>query len=308
MIPVKELKKYSKKMDYTYTLGAFPTFELLENCPRRAEQVIISTQANADIREKAERICASNGIPLLENDRALERIRDKEACILAGVLRKYQDSLQADQDHVVLVNPGDMGNLGTIVRTCVGFGVRNLAVIEPAAELLHPKTIRASMGALFSIHFEHFASFGDYREKYGKDRDCYPFMLKGAISLDQLTRRKREGDHPHGERMSESVEAGGKSFDGLCRKQSERSDSGISQLGKHVAAGETGTASCVPFGREQSRPFALIFGNEATGLDDSFLEVGQSVLIRHSDKIDSLNLSMAVGIALYEFTRGWFSD
>lgn len=247
MIPAKELKKYSKKMDYTYTLGAFPTFELLENCPRRAEQVIISTQANAEIREKAERICALNGIPLLENDRALERIRDKEACILAGVLRKYQDSLQADQDHIVLVNPGDMGNLGTIVRTCVGFGVRNLAVIEPAAELLHPKTIRASMGALFSIHFEHFASFGDYREKYGKDRDCYPFMLKGAVSLDQLT-------------------------------------------------------------REQLRPFSLIFGNEATGLDDSFLEVGQSVLIRHSDKIDSLNLSMAVGIALYEFTRGWFSD
>ncbi len=276
MIPVKELKRYSKKADHTYTLGAFPTFELLENCPRRAEQVIISTQANADIREKAERICASNGIPLLESDRALERIRDKEACILAGVLRKYQDSLQADRDHVVLVNPGDMGNLGTIVRTCVGFGVRNLAVIEPAAELLHPKTIRASMGALFSIHFEHFASFGDYRGKYGKDRDCYPFMLKGAVSLDQLTRRKREGDHPHGERMSESVEAGGRSF---------------------------GSS-----GREQSRPFSLIFGNEATGLDDSFLEMGQSVLIRHSDRIDSLNLSMAVGIALYEFTRGWFSD
>ena len=156
----------------------------------------------------------------------------------------------------------------------MGFGVRNLAVIEPAAELLHPKTIRASMGALFSIHFEHFASFGDYREKYGKDRDCYPFMLKGAVSLDQLTRRKREGDPPHSERMSESVEAGGRSF---------------------------GSS-----GGEQSRPFSLIFGNEATGLDDSFLEVGQSVLIRHSDRIDSLNLSMAVGIALYEFTRGWF--
>lgn len=294
MIPVKELKKYSRKMDYTYTLGAFPTFELLENCPRRAEQVLISAQANAEIREKAERICASNGIPLLENDRALERIRDKEACILAGVLRKYQDSLQADDNHVVLVNPGDMGNLGTIVRTCAGFGVRSLAVIEPAAELLHPKTIRASMGALFSIHFEHFASFGDYREKYGKDRDCYPFMLKGAVPLDQLN-------------MSVPMREG-KSFNDRCRKQRERSDAEINQRNEFAAAGETGTAGCALSERKQTRPFSLIFGNEATGLDDSFLEVGQSVLIRHSGRIDSLNLSMAVGIALYEFTRGWFWD
>lgn len=243
MIPFKELKKYSRKADHTYTLGAFPTFELLKNRPDQAVQVVIGTQANREIREKAERICKENGIPLLENDRALERIRDKEACILAGVLRKYRDSLEHGADHVVLVNPGDMGNLGTIVRTCAGFGVDNLAVIEPAAEIFHPKTIRASMGALFSIHFERFASFADYRGKYGKNRDCYPFMLKGAADLGS-------------------------------------------------------------FERDPGRPFSLIFGNEAAGLDDSFLEAGRSVVIRHSGRIDSLNLSMAAGIALYEFTKG----
>ena len=47
----------------------------------------------------------------------------------------------------------------------------------------------------------------------------------------------------------------------------------------------------------------LIFGNEATGLEDSDLKLGQSVLIKHSKNIDSLNLQTAVSIALFHFTQ-----
>ena len=51
------------------------------------------------------------------------------------------------------------------------------------------------------------------------------------------------------------------------------------------------------------KPFSLVFGNEATGLDDSFLSVGTSVIIAHSDRIDSLNLPIAASIAMYEATK-----
>jgi TrmH family RNA methyltransferase len=47
-------------------------------------------------------------------------------------------------------------------------------------------------------------------------------------------------------------------------------------------------------------PFTLIQGNESTGLDDSYLELGESVCIPHSKDIDSLNLSVATGISLWE--------
>lgn len=47
---------------------------------------------------------------------------------------------------------------------------------------------------------------------------------------------------------------------------------------------------------------SLIFGNEATGLDASFKDCGQSVKIRQSEKIDSLNLSVAASIAMYAFS------
>jgi TrmH family RNA methyltransferase len=44
----------------------------------------------------------------------------------------------------------------------------------------------------------------------------------------------------------------------------------------------------------------LIFGNEASGLDyETYKNIGSSVVIAHSDKIDSLALPVAVGIALF---------
>lgn len=50
--------------------------------------------------------------------------------------------------------------------------------------------------------------------------------------------------------------------------------------------------------------FALIFGNEASGLPEAFATYGTSVLIPHSSRIDSLNLSVAAGIGMYAFTTG----
>ncbi|MFQ7172694.1 MAG: TrmH family RNA methyltransferase [Thomasclavelia ramosa] len=46
----------------------------------------------------------------------------------------------------------------------------------------------------------------------------------------------------------------------------------------------------------------MVFGNESSGLPDDYLKYGQSVFIPHSDKIDSLNLSMALGITLCHFS------
>ena len=51
--------------------------------------------------------------------------------------------------------------------------------------------------------------------------------------------------------------------------------------------------------------FDLIFGNEASGLPDDLLDYDESVVIKHSDKIDSLNLPISVGIALYEFSKSF---
>lgn len=237
-----QYKRYNDKAEYSYCFGPFPTFELIENRPQEAIEVLYHSQTSETIRDKLEYICQSQGIPCEQNDKIIQRIRDKENCLVVGVFRKHETVLSPERSHIVLVNPSDMGNLGTIIRTAVGFGLPDLAIIRPGAAICHPKTVRASMGSLFRLNFQYFDSFAGYRDAYGKGRSMYPFMLKGSVGLDQLQ-------------------------------------------------------------RERGELYSLIFGNEATGLPDAFFQEGQSVRIRHTDNIDSLNLSLAAGIAIYEFTK-----
>ncbi len=236
------LKRYQKTDNYSYCFGAFPTFELLKNRPNVLKVVLIHSSVNNEIQVQIKDICDKKHIEFVINDKLVERIRDKDAHIVISVFEKYTCSLNSINNHVLLVEPSDYGNIGTIIRTCVGFGIHDLAIIGQSADLFNPKVIRASMGAFFKLNIQHFKTFQDYKKVFLKQRQFYPFMLKGAQKLGA-------------------------------------------------------------FPIDHSIPFSLIFGNEATGLDDSFLNVGQSILIPHSKDIDSLNLSLAVGIALYEFTK-----
>lgn len=236
------LKKYAKKMEHSYAMGAFPTIELLKHQPEHVLKVLLHPDMNSQAQmEIISGLCTQHGIPLERNGKAVEKLRDKENIFAVGVFEKYRNVLEPEKNHIVLVNPSDMGNMGTIIRTSIGFGIVNLAIIEPGVDVFNPKVVRASMGSLFQLNFCYFKSFEEYKEQAGS-RKLYPFMLKGAVSLQELQREK----------------------------------------------GET---------------YSLIFGNEATGLPDSFADEGQSVVIRHTDHIDSLNLALATGIGIYEFTR-----
>lgn len=236
------LKKYQRKMEHSYTLGAFPTIELLQHKPEKVIRVLIHPDMNSEAQfHVISDLCEKHGVPYEINRKDVEKIRDKENCLSIGVFEKYEEDLKDTPGHIVLVHPSDMGNMGTIIRTAIGFGIRDLAIIEPAVDMFHPKVVRSSMGALFQMRFHRYLEFKHYKKEF-PDRSLYPFMLKGAVDLQEFQRDKRHN-------------------------------------------------------------FSLIFGNEATGLPDEFAMEGQSIRIRHRDTIDSLNLSMAVGIALYDFTK-----
>ena len=50
-------------------------------------------------------------------------------------------------------------------------------------------------------------------------------------------------------------------------------------------------------------PYSLIHGNESKGLEEKYLDIGQSVYIPHSKEIDSLNLSVATSISIWEASK-----
>lgn len=234
-----DIKPYKKDYEYSYTLGAFPTIELLKTRPDKVREVIVHSSFT-DI-ETIEQYTRKNNIPVVINDKLIGKLSDKENCFVIAVFDKYDSVLSKEKPHVVLVNPGNMGNMGTIMRTAIGFGIKDMAIISPGVDIYNPKTVRASMGALFRMNVSYFESFEDYKKDYG-NHEIYCFMLNAK---KQLT----VGDCKHGK----------------C--------------------------------------FSLVFGNEATGLPDSYLNEGTSIIIPQTDEVDSLNITIAAGVGMFIFTR-----
>ena len=234
-----KIQRYKHDLDVSYALGATLTFELLKCRPDLVTRVFLSSATErSDAVERLLDVCRQRDIPIETSDKAFNILSPKGNCFVIGEFRKFAGTL-SDASHIVLVNPSDAGNLGTILRTAVGFGVTDIAVIRPAVDAFDPKTVRASMGALFHTEIEYFDCVEDYRARFPK-RTLYAFMLKASTPLPEIA------------------------FEEPC---------------------------------------SLVFGNEATGLPDRFADFCTPVIIKHSRAIDSLNLPMAAGIALYEFTK-----
>ena len=238
-------KAYKKDFDYTYTLGVFETIELLKNRPDLVLRVYIKSNSykNKGI-PIIDEICREKHIELIESDNTIQKLSKKDNCFAIAIIKKYEMTLQ-EGNHVVLVNPGDMGNMGTIMRTMLGFNYYNLAIIRPGVDVFDPRVLRASMGAMFHLNIEYFDSFEDYLKRF-PSHDIYTLMLKGATNIHKV--ESKEGYH------------------------------------------------------------SLVFGNESSGLPDEYLDYGKSIFIPHSHHIDSLNLSMALGMTLMHFSKDEFKD
>lgn len=240
------MKKYKKEFDYSYTLGAFPTMELVHSNRYKIRKIVVSSKFdNEKVKKELLDFCKQQKIEFEINDHEIEKVSEKENCYVVGFFEKKYQELEKERPHVVLVNPANGGNLGNIMRTMIGFHLENLAIITPSVDAMDPKTIRASMGAIFHLNIEFFSSFEEYEKKY-LNHAIYPFMLKATNSLSKL--------------------------------------------------------------KEKAKLYSLVFGNEGSGLSDDFLKYPNATIIRHSKKIDSLNLTTAIALACYEFTKEEFLE
>ena len=235
-----KFKKYDKQEGYSFTFGIFPTFELVKNKPKEVICLLVHSKLkiSEDITSLFD-MCNRQNIEVITDDKTIERIAEKDNCLIVGVLRKYPIKTNNEGKHLVLVNPSDMGNMGTIMRTMLGYGITNLNIVKPCVDVFNPKVIRSSMGAIFSLNICEFENIEEYLKSNNNKK--YFFMLDGKEILGKFIPEKNN--------------------------------------------------------------FDLIFGNEGSGLPHFLIDEDTSVVIKHSNKIDSLNLPISVGIALYEFSK-----
>jgi TrmH family RNA methyltransferase len=239
VIPTGQLKKYRKEFPYSYSFGVFPTLELLTHRPEQVVRVVAHSRGERGSGlGKLEALCREKSIPFETNDRAVERLSHKGNIYVFGVFAKYDTPLSASANHLLLVNPSDNGNLGTIARTMLAFGFRDLALISPAVDAFNPHVVRASMGATFALNLAYFESLAAYQVKFG--HRLYPFVLGATRELGRVRFRA---------------------------------------------------------------PYTLVFGPEGAGLEPGVADLGESVMIPQSPLVESLNLAVAVSVALYEAQR-----
>jgi RNA methyltransferase, TrmH family len=178
------LEKYRKDLPYSYAPGIFPCMEAVINKPESVSRLLVSSRAgDSDGIRKLRELCLRQNIRCEEADKVLSHLSGKDNCYAAVVFeKKYQQPVDGNS-HVVLFNPSDSGNIGTIFRTALGFGMRDIAIIRPSADFYDPHTVRASMGAVFSLNVWEYDSFEEYRMQF-PGNELYPFMLDGSILLD----------------------------------------------------------------------------------------------------------------------------
>lgn len=230
-----KVTRYRRENEVSYTLGATLTIELLKIRPDLVVKILVSSSLQKNsAAEYLYQLCRESQIEIEQNDKAFHILSPKGNCYVIGIFRKYEAPLLPGS-HIVLVNPSDAGNLGTIIRTAVGLGLARIAIIRPGVDIFDPKTVRASMGALFHSRFQYYESLEAYRRQFPQQH-LYSFMLRRSTPIHNITYEK---------------------------------------------------------------PYSLLFGNEATGLPDDYADFTRAVLIPHSGAIDSLNLPIAAGIAMF---------
>ncbi|MBR6959456.1 MAG: TrmH family RNA methyltransferase [Clostridiales bacterium] len=178
-----KVTRYHKGDKTTYSLGATVTMEYLVNRPSIVRAVILHPDTSPEITDRIKELCKGTGIEITYDAKAFNILSQKENCFVIGVIDVEEDSI-GEGSHVVLVNPSNSGNMGTIVRSCAGFGIDGIAIVLPAADIHDPKTIRASMGATSRVKVEVFNTFDEYRARF-PENNLYPFMLDGSTLLQE---------------------------------------------------------------------------------------------------------------------------
>ena len=174
------VKHYRKEDSNSYALGATLTVELLKYRPEIVNAVYYHSLCK-DI-SPYESLCKAHNIPFIQSDKAFNILSQKENCFVLADFQKETFDLSSSSNHLLLVNPSNAGNLGTILRSAAAFGVKDVAIISPAVDVYDPKTVRSSMGALFHLNVKYYDTLSAYLEDAG-ERNLYPFMLKATETL-----------------------------------------------------------------------------------------------------------------------------
>ena len=165
MISKTELQYYSSLLNKKYRQaenkfiveGKKSVFEGL-NSNYNCEIIFITSKFADENKDIVSRLSKVKKKFISLKQKEFEKISDTETPQgIAAVFQKPKNiflltAFTEDKIVVMLDNISDPGNLGTIIRNCDWFGIKNILLSESSVDYTNPKVIRSSMGSVFHVN------------------------------------------------------------------------------------------------------------------------------------------------------------
>lgn len=121
--------------------------------------------------------------PTIISDKELERIStlvspNQVFAVFERPISKLNKSDIFNSCSIVLDNLNDPGNLGTIIRLCDWFGIKNLICSENSVDAFQPKCVQAAMGSHVNINII-YTDIKELLMEKPKDFKVYGTFLEG---------------------------------------------------------------------------------------------------------------------------------
>lgn len=164
---VKETVKLQQKKYRTekFLLEGFKAIEEAFNAGIKIDYAFVLADKISQYDFLSEKIISTTE-PVLKKISTTDSAPD---AVAVGYKKVYDKSLLKNTQKVVLLeNIKDLGNLGTILRTSVAFGVDAVVLYGESVDLYNPKCVRASVGNLWKIPVVEINDFNELQDLFGE--------------------------------------------------------------------------------------------------------------------------------------------
>ena len=198
MLTKRELKYYSslnkvkyRKIEQKFIVEGIKLVDEAINSNFECEVIIASTrfaENHSDILTKYKHSTIVQTI----SDIDFSIISDTQTpqgilAIMEMPLQRYIDETN-DKLVVALENISDPGNVGTIIRTCDWFGIKDIIISSNSVDIYNPKVIRSTMGSLFHENIyisENIIGTLKVLQKNGKSIICSDMNGENIYNFDK---------------------------------------------------------------------------------------------------------------------------
>jgi len=151
MLAGLEKKKYREKNSLFLAEGKKLCSEALGNCTVRYA-VVREDRAEGELLSLCEK---SGGEVIILSEGVFEKISNDAASDGVAFAVEITDNgseILSEERTIMLDSVRDPGNVGTVIRTAAAFGYDRVILCD-CADIYNPKTVRATMGAIFKMNF-----------------------------------------------------------------------------------------------------------------------------------------------------------